>query len=330
MNRKDFRDRRYVFIAGALLILGLMIVQSQHWQAKSATGNNGVYSTSRMPAGQNASNFVWQRVGTGDCSGRDVGSSGGSTPDNNQAREGYTAVCWDGGTYRNGGRVFCTYKNIAPNQCTGGGNPGVMYRAISVPTPPTDGNFVWQRVGTGDCSGRDVGSSGGSTPDNNQAREGYTAVCWDGGTYRNSGRVFCTYKNIAPNQCTGGGNPGVMYRAVSVAGGITPTPSPGGPKCDNIKGHWWGWSGDNSGANFFIAPPNFPVDSPRIWAIGGFEVDPNNPNHADRWGEWECVGANKFKLTNRRGGVFNTLTLRDGRLWQDDGRYACLNNANCQ
>lgn len=120
-----------------------------------------------------------------------------------------------------------------------------------------------------------------------------------------------------------------MIRAVSHV--PTPIPAPtGGPKCDDIKGNWWGWSGDNSGASFIIPPPNFPVNLKRIWAIGGFEVDPNNPNHADRWGQWQCIGANKFRLTNRRGGVFNTLTLRDGRLWQDDGRYACLNNADCK
>lgn len=86
----------------------------------------------RLEAAGKAKKMVWERVGTGDCGGRDVGNSDGSTPDDNQAREGYTAVCWDGRTYHNkyDRREFCTYKNIAPDQCTGGGNIGIMYRAV--------------------------------------------------------------------------------------------------------------------------------------------------------------------------------------------------------
>ena len=85
------------------------------------------------PVGSQLQKLVWQRVGAGDCGGRDVGASDGPTPDNNQAREGYTAVCWDGRSYiSNGGRVWCTYKQVATEQCTGGGNPGIMYKAVRV------------------------------------------------------------------------------------------------------------------------------------------------------------------------------------------------------
>lgn len=81
------------------------------------------------------------------------------------------------------------------------------------------GSLVWQQVGTGDCSGGDVASTEGFTPDNKQAQEGRIAICWDGGRYNNlyagSGRVFCTYKNSTPSQCSGGKYPGVMYRAVT-------------------------------------------------------------------------------------------------------------------
>ncbi|MHB8789653.1 MAG: hypothetical protein ACYDBT_07205 [Desulfobulbaceae bacterium] len=77
---------------------------------------------------------TWHRVGVGDCTGHDVGSSDGVTPDESKALEGYTAVCWDGrelNNIYNPGRPFCTYKNIDPDRCSGGGNPGVMYRAIA-------------------------------------------------------------------------------------------------------------------------------------------------------------------------------------------------------
>ena len=73
----------------------------------------------------------------------------------------------------------------------------------------------WLRVGTGDCSGLDVDSSEGSTPDPAKGRARYTAVCWDGKQYNNSfspGRAFCTYKDVDAGSCRGGANIGVMYR----------------------------------------------------------------------------------------------------------------------
>ncbi len=109
----------------------------------------------------------------------------------------------------------------------------------------------------------------------------------------------------------------------------TPTPTPGTPTCDPVTGHWYGWSGDNSGDNFFFNPQNFPVASPNIWAVGGKEVVPSDPNHWDRWGLYKCVDTNKYKLENRQNGEFLTLTLRNGRLYRSDGRYACLNGP-CQ
>lgn len=79
--------------------------------------------------------------------------------------------------------------------------------------------FVWERVGTGDCPGNDLGTSEGFRPDDSQAKQDLTAVCWDGSSFNNtfggnSGRAFCTYKSIPPDRCTGGNNRGVMYRAV--------------------------------------------------------------------------------------------------------------------
>ncbi len=84
--------------------------------------------------GKNAPKMVWLKVGTGDCAGQDVGTTNGLTPDDKQAKAAYTAVCWDGRIYDHKderGRVFCTYKNIAPDKCTGGRSTGIMYQAVA-------------------------------------------------------------------------------------------------------------------------------------------------------------------------------------------------------
>lgn len=74
---------------------------------------------------------------------------------------------------------------------------------------------TWLKVGTGDCPGRDIGLTNGFTPDDKYAKADYTAVCWDGSRFTNAGfpgKSACTYKNISPDQCTGGSNLGIMYR----------------------------------------------------------------------------------------------------------------------
>jgi len=163
--------------------------------------------------GNNAQKGSWKRVGTGDCPGKDVDSSEGFTPDEKKVKAGLTAVCWDGSRYNNKnkpGKAFCTYKNLAPGECKGGQNTGVMYEGV-------ESELIWRLVGIGDCPGKDVGRSEGSTPNDNLAKKGYTAVCWDGTTYNNKnnpGKAFCTYKNIDPSNCKGGRNTGEMYRAV--------------------------------------------------------------------------------------------------------------------
>jgi hypothetical protein len=80
----------------------------------------------------------------------------------------------------------------------------------------------WQPVGVGDCPGRDVGGTAGSTPDPTKCDAGFsgqTAICWNNG---------CTYKNIATASCTGGASPGQMYTCNPSA--LTPPPPPGPPK----------------------------------------------------------------------------------------------------
>jgi hypothetical protein len=113
------------------------LVGDFYFNGLAGTGSAASNTTGKAVGGNsgavNAKKIVWERVGTGDCGGGDVGNSDGYIPDDNQAREGYTAVCWDGRTYNNkyDRRAFCTYKSIAPDQCRGGGNIGVMYRAVS-------------------------------------------------------------------------------------------------------------------------------------------------------------------------------------------------------
>jgi hypothetical protein len=89
----------------------------------------GVFSTADLVRAQST---PWQSMGTGDCPGRDVSSSTGPAPDPvkcDAAFAGFTAVCWSGA---------CTYKNVATAACTGGANPGRMYRcAPATPPPPT-------------------------------------------------------------------------------------------------------------------------------------------------------------------------------------------------
>jgi hypothetical protein len=79
--------------------------------------------------------------------------------------------------------------------------------------------LTWKLVGVGDCTGHDEdGFTEGAFPYDSKAQAGYTAVCWDTVNYTNQGqpdRAFCTYKKIAYSDCTGGGNPGEMYTAVS-------------------------------------------------------------------------------------------------------------------
>ncbi len=146
-----------------------------------------------------ASAGVWQPAGVGDCVGRDVGGSRGSTPDPTKCdanSNGQTAVCWANG---------CTYKNVATSSCKGGTSPGQMYTCVGSPAPTPKTALSWQPVGLGDCPGRDVGASSGLAPDAskcNASFAGQTAICWTTG---------CTYKTVATSACTGGSSPGQMY-----------------------------------------------------------------------------------------------------------------------
>ncbi|MBP8980229.1 MAG: hypothetical protein KBG09_03185 [Syntrophobacterales bacterium] len=81
------------------------------------------------------------------------------------------------------------------------------------------GNMGWRYVGKGDCTGRDVQplSLGSPVPRADLCNASFldkTAVCWDGSTMKHWGsdKPQCTYKDVAPEGCTGGGTPGYIYR----------------------------------------------------------------------------------------------------------------------
>jgi caspase domain-containing protein len=90
-------------------------------------------------AGAAAVSYAWKVVGTGDCGGQDVSCSKAARPvtaECNAARLGRIAVCWTRGRNKGypgfpgcqgGPKDWCTYKNLAPEQCRGGSNPGQMW-----------------------------------------------------------------------------------------------------------------------------------------------------------------------------------------------------------
>jgi len=164
----------------------------------------------------------WRYVGKGDCPGMDVGglTMGSPSPDNarcNPSFKGMTAVCWDGQNLKHygSGQPQCTYKNISPHRCAGGGSPGHMYECAEME------GYAWLQVGKGDCTGRDVQplSVGSPMPRPDLCNASFlnkTAVCWDGSSMKHWGsdKPQCTYKDVVPEGCTGGGTPGYIYRCV--------------------------------------------------------------------------------------------------------------------
>lgn len=85
--------------------------------------------------------------------------------------------------------------------------------------PPPEPRLGWQldKLGFGDCAGRDFGATEGPKPDDKMCTStNQTAICWDGIDFVNrsqfGGRPWCTYKGIPPQQCTSGSSPGRMFR----------------------------------------------------------------------------------------------------------------------
>jgi len=75
---------------------------------------------------------------------------------------------------------------------------------------------TWEYFGIGDCPGNDIaGGSQGMAPDPRVCdvqHTGLAAVCWDSSTPRAMSPPACTVKSVRAENCTGGVNPGRMYR----------------------------------------------------------------------------------------------------------------------
>jgi len=210
---------------------------------------------------------TWAAQGTGDCTGKDWASSDGALPEAakcSSQTNGRVAVCWDGVNNKNPGRpgAWCTYKTVAPNECRGGSNPGVMYqcRATVVSAPPpaaappaakppaepsaapppvaaapgVQGAPGWVPRGFGDCTANDWASTSGLQVDAAKCTPqtaGRVAVCWNGVTYKNPSRAgaWCTYKTVPLVRCTGGSNPGYLFECRTDAASLLPPPGAQGP-----------------------------------------------------------------------------------------------------
>lgn len=207
----------------------------------------------------------WEYVGVGDCNGNDTGSSLGALPDQTRCTAGTAGtavVCWDEAQYRNAKvhKPVCAYKKVQAAQCTGGGNPGRLYRCdsgdahgASVAPPPTGGSagapppayapppgptapppsaegYLWRYLRVGDCVGNDTASSHGALPATDRCGPGtvgQTAVCWDGAQYRHPklSKAACIYKRIAAQSCSGGLANGLVYECAAAVASQPPPPS---------------------------------------------------------------------------------------------------------
>jgi hypothetical protein len=228
-------------------------------QCKGGAAPGQMYTCSAYATAQ-PGRLSWQASGIGDCPGRDVAGTSGPVPDAskcNASFSGFTAVCWSNA---------CTYKNVKTGQCIGGANPGQMYTCgmpaagtASPPPPPANPNFNpnagvanvggWQAVGVGDCPGRDLAGSSGTTPEPSRCYTGsaaQTAVCWPQG---------CTYKSVATSACSGGANPGQMYTcpvAASTPSSSTPAVPIGVPKVFGKRYSVVNFKGDNETSHEFV------------------------------------------------------------------------------
>lgn len=106
--------------------------------------------------------------------------------------------------------------------------------------PVASGNSgSWEYVGIGDCPGNDIaGGAAGSVPDPvvcDSQHAGLAAVCWDGATPRVMSPPGCTVKSVRAENCTGGVNPGRMYRCAFQAGSQSNSTRQIGPEYSGLR-----------------------------------------------------------------------------------------------
>lgn len=98
---------------------------------------------------------------------------------------------------------------------------------------------AWEYIGIGDCPGNDIaGGAQGNAPDPRVCdvrHAGLAAVCWDSTTPRTMSPPGCTVKSVRAENCTGGVNPGRMYRCNSQgAGGVATPAAPVTPSAGSV------------------------------------------------------------------------------------------------
>jgi hypothetical protein len=89
---------------------------------------------------------------------------------------------------------------------------------------PPARQFEWVAAGipATDCTANDTATSltgSDPSPENcNARRVGTIAVCWTGAEYKNAAnpgkkadQQWCAYKSVAPDKCSGGAAPGIVY-----------------------------------------------------------------------------------------------------------------------
>jgi tetratricopeptide (TPR) repeat protein len=148
---------------------------------------------------------------------------------------------------------------------------------VPVPTPAPviarAGTGSWEYVGIGDCPGNDIEGGGpGEVPNPKVCDSGHlglAAVCWDTHTPRVLSPSSCTVKRVTVENCTGGANPGRMYRCTVSQAGMDPT----GVWRHHPEATWTisrtaagGWFAQESGLGNASGPGN--------WTPGGsFRID---------------------------------------------------------
>lgn len=139
-------------------------------------------------------------------------------------------------------------------------------------------------VGTGDCAGSDRTETAGFAPvpsECNAASAGQIAVCWDSDTYNViPDRIACTYKTLAPNQCSGGINTGLVH------------------ECRNVGGN--SSSGGTSSSGSSVSPSNLAA----LWLFNNDLTD-SSPNALDLIPN---TGTITFQSVGGRDGVRITTT----------------------
>ena len=103
------------------------------YQRPTGQRPTGQRPTGQRPTGRPSLLPRWELVRAGsDCTGQDIAATTGSAEPDKAKCSGpnITAVCWDGNLFRNGTGAWCTYKQVEPERCVGGGAPGRLFRCV--------------------------------------------------------------------------------------------------------------------------------------------------------------------------------------------------------